>query len=265
MSFGFGIGDLVLCTQIAYRLYTAVTSGRANAPRDLKELEDVLFGLYCGLDHLQKVHATILDKAAARSGNDAAQIKQQLGLMISSCLHTLEELDNTTAKYREAADDPPRRAVNSQYKVAGVVFSRQVKAQVKVQWRRVLWDYRGDSLSKYRQKLQSHTDAINLLLSSIIWLVPTAPLRRISRYLDSFSQGYYGSYRGRWQTSYSENGGAPESSLPIQQQHLSADADSSWNHNNTSTQPKTTRCKASNQSAKRLALVNNQLQSQSRL
>ncbi|KAF5864771.1 hypothetical protein ETB97_006616 [Aspergillus alliaceus] len=52
---------------------------------------------------------------------------------------------------------------------ADAPLSRRFRAQVKVQWKRILWDLRGDSLTKYRQKIQSHTDSIILLLSTFIW------------------------------------------------------------------------------------------------
>ncbi|KAJ5162285.1 hypothetical protein N7492_007677 [Penicillium capsulatum] len=164
MSFGYSVGDIIVCSKIAYRLFTAVTEGRKAAPRDLKGLEDVLFGLYCALDHLQKAHDNILTRIAQRPGSDAAKTKQQLEYMITSCRQTLEELDDVTAKYREAARPTP-----DTHNIAGNTLSGPFKSQVKNQWMRVWWDLRGDSLSKYRQKLQSHTDAINLLLGTLIW------------------------------------------------------------------------------------------------
>lgn len=169
MSFGISIGDIVLCSQIAYRLFSAVTDGRKDAPRDLRELEDSLFGLYCALNHLQRNHRIILGRATTIPTDEAIQMKQQLGYMIDSCRQTLQELDDVTAKYRDAADDPSCTVPQNQYNVAGVCFSQNFKDQFKVQWRRVVWDLRGESLSKYRSRLQSHTDAINLLLSTLIW------------------------------------------------------------------------------------------------
>lgn len=61
--------------------------------------------MYCALDHLQRDHETILTRAANKPGNDALKTKKQLGYTIKSCRQTLEELDNVTAKYREAAHD----------------------------------------------------------------------------------------------------------------------------------------------------------------
>lgn len=158
MPFGFSIGDIILCARIAHRLFSSVTAGRNKAPRDLKELQDALFGLCYALDLLQVKHKAIMASATSRPNIVTPPTNQPLGYMIKSCQKTLEELDNATAKYRAAADDPPL-----------------VRAQVRAQWKRILWDLRGDSLTKYRQKLQSHTDSISLVLSTFIWSVLCLP------------------------------------------------------------------------------------------
>ncbi|KAJ5519204.1 hypothetical protein N7453_001626 [Penicillium expansum] len=163
MSFGLSIGDIIICSQITYRLFAAATSGRKNAPRGLKELEDTLFSLHCSLNLLQGVSDTVL----SRSYCDTSDIQGQLGFMIRSCRQTLEELEKATAKYREAVKEPvpmPRS-----YRGRGLKLSQKFTTGVKIQWRMFMWDLRGKSLSQYRQKLEAHTDAINLLLSTLIW------------------------------------------------------------------------------------------------
>jgi hypothetical protein len=169
MSFGFSVGDIILCSQIAYRLFSAVTDGRKKASRDLKELEDSLFGLYCALNHLKRDHETILAKASTSPGGNAGQVHTQLGYMITACLETLKELDKDTGEYRDAAPEASRPEFGNQLSISAVPSSRPTKESLRTQWKRVLWDLRGESLSKYRSKLQSHTDAINLLLSTFIW------------------------------------------------------------------------------------------------
>lgn len=165
MSFGLSIGDIILCSQITYRLLAAATSGRKNAPLGLRELEDTLFGLNYSLSHLQRASNTVL----SRSNYDAGDIHRQLGFMIRSCRQTLETLEKATAKYRETAKKPV--PMPQSYK--GLKFCSQHKftTQVKIQWRRFIWDLKGESLSRYRRKLESHTDAINLLLVTCIWYV----------------------------------------------------------------------------------------------
>ncbi|KAJ5516499.1 hypothetical protein N7527_008059 [Penicillium freii] len=130
MSFGFSIGDIVLCSQITYRLFTAATTGRKNAPRDLRELEGVLFGLNCSLSQLQRASLIISSRNFSTLDHDATDVAQQLGLKI--------------------------------------LPSQQFTTQVKTQWRRIMWDLRGESLSQYRRKLESHLGATNLILNTLI-------------------------------------------------------------------------------------------------
>ncbi|KAJ5810767.1 hypothetical protein N7447_010283 [Penicillium robsamsonii] len=105
-------------------------------------------------------------KATSKPNIDAAQMNQHLGYMIISCQETLEELDNATAKYRVAVDDP-LPTPHCQYAV--VPLARHFRAQVKTQLQRIIWDLRSNSFIKYREKLHSHTDSINLLLNTFIW------------------------------------------------------------------------------------------------
>ena len=164
MSFGFSIGDIILCSQITYRLFVAATSGRKHAPRGLRELEDILIGLNCSLNHLQRTSIAVL------SDHVADEVQDQLGFMLHSCRRTLEDLETTTAKYFEAGKRP---ALTSDCQKGPRLSSHGIVTQVKKQWRRFVWDLQGESLTKYRRKLQSHTDALNLFLGTLIWFVLT--------------------------------------------------------------------------------------------
>lgn len=167
MSFGLSIGDIVLCSQITYRLFTAATSGRKNAPRDLRELEGVLFSLNYYLSQLQKASLVISSRNFNTLDHDTTDVSQQLGFMVRSCLQTLGHLESATDKYR-AAVITPSLASHNRHRLT-ILHSRQFTTQVKTQWRRIMWDLRGESLSQYRRKLESHLGAINLLLNTLIW------------------------------------------------------------------------------------------------
>ena len=83
-------------------------------------------------------------------------------MMIGSCASTLQELDTVTKKYR----DVEIQANKGKTKLRTL---EDVKKSMKVNWQRVRWDREKQSLQQYREKLKSHTDAINLMLTSIIW------------------------------------------------------------------------------------------------
>ncbi|CAI7631461.1 unnamed protein product [Penicillium viridicatum] len=167
MSFGFSIGDIVLCSQITYRLLNAATTGRKNAPRDLRELEGVLFDLNCSLSQLQRASLVISSRNFSTLDHDATDVAQQLGFMVRSCLRALGHLESATDKYR-AAVTTPSLVFHNRHRLK-ILHSQQFTTEVKTQWRRIMWDLRGESLSQYRRKLESHLGAINLLLNTLIW------------------------------------------------------------------------------------------------
>ncbi|KAK2767455.1 hypothetical protein FQN54_003611 [Arachnomyces sp. PD_36] len=162
MSFGFSVGDIILVSQIAYKLYTSVSKGRHAASKDLKELEDVLFSLRCALDHLGKVAEEILPQAAQNPHDAGAlEMREKLNFMINSCADTLGELEKVTQMYREGVLLSPGNGKS----VAERGIRERTVDRFKVNWLKIRWDRERSSLSEYREKLQSHTDAINMILS----------------------------------------------------------------------------------------------------
>jgi hypothetical protein len=166
MSFGFSVGDIILVSQLAYKLYLTVTSGRRAAGKDLRELEDVLFGLRCALDHLAKATEDISATASSRQDVNAIEMRRKLGAMVASCGATLQELESVTKKYREVADPVESDVVHEQPRSVA-----RLKEDIRVNWRKIRWDVERYSLSEYREKLQAHTDAINVVLSTFLWCV----------------------------------------------------------------------------------------------
>ncbi|KAI4932415.1 hypothetical protein J4E85_002813 [Alternaria conjuncta] len=159
MSFGFSVGDIILVSQLAYDLYCTVSSGRQAASRDLRELEEVLFSLRCALDHLKEVSHDVLTRSGLPDGDE---LMEKLGMMISSCASTLQELDTMTKKYRLVENEAGKEKTSLR-------TLEDVKKSIRVNWQRVRWDREKQWLQQYREKLKSHTDAINLILTSVVW------------------------------------------------------------------------------------------------
>ncbi len=179
MSFSFSVGDIILVSQLAYKLYSNLTTGRCSAAKDLKELEDVLFGLRCALDHLSKAAKSISSTASDSQDANAVEVRHKLDAMINSCGATLLELDSVTKKYREAVEPAQDEVVDDDAEGASAVGAStrpskkrslaQFKESVRVNWMKVRWDVERKSLGEYRAKLQSHTDAITIVLNTFLW------------------------------------------------------------------------------------------------
>lgn len=169
MSFGFGVGDIILISQLSYKLYSTITSGRRDASRELKELEDVLFGLRCALDHLRHVAKEISEAASATAASDShgLEMQQSLDQMVQNCAMTLEDLDSATKKYREGTKES-EDGVDAVHVNPGQRRMR-LKSKIQANVTKIRWDLSKDSLRSYRDKLQSHIDNINLVLNTFHW------------------------------------------------------------------------------------------------
>ena len=161
MSFGFSVGDIILLSQLSYKLYASITKGRRGAGRDLKELEDVLFSLRCALDHLSNVANNIL--ATTQNTGD---MQEKLNSMIDSCGSTLQDLDSMTQKYRDGTK-PTESEVNDNRRKK--VFLARVKENCNINWMKIRWDMERYSIQYYRDKLRSHADAINIVMNTFLW------------------------------------------------------------------------------------------------
>ena len=169
MSFGFSVSDIILLSQLSYKLYTTVTSGRHNASRDLEELDQVLFGLYCALSHLRHVASEVSATSVATGLTDAhtREMYQTLNQMVQNCASTLEDLDSVTKRYREGTrqDDVEEDVGNS----SSHKRRRRLKKMVESNLMKIRWDIDKETLRVHRDKLQSHVDAISLVLNTFHW------------------------------------------------------------------------------------------------
>lgn len=88
--------------------------------------------------------------------------------MMNACASTLKELEAMTEKYRSIESAAVENAAANRGK-AKLRTLDDMKKSIQVNWYRVRWDREKLSLQQYREKLKSHTDAINLILTSMIW------------------------------------------------------------------------------------------------
>jgi hypothetical protein len=185
MSLGFGVGDIILLSQLAYKLYGAVTSGRKETDRDLRELQSALFGLQCALDHLAKIRSTIgtetVDSPRTPNQHDC-NVQSNLGKIIQSCGETLEDLATATATFRNEAGitDYDVEGEGNQNPIAHEKRHRVWLDRFKKNLIKIRWDMTKQDLKHYRDRLQSHADAINIILNTILWYVDAVVLTRCS-------------------------------------------------------------------------------------
>lgn len=167
VGFGFSIGDIVLMSQLAHRLYTAINASE-SASKELRNLSNALFDLHCALTHLEKTAESIHDNVLNRmTGSEG--LWKSLHSMIDSCASTLNELAEATKKHRDTDAnleiEDPSLLDASRYRRT----LERWKLQLKAQWNKVQWDFKQCSIEIYQQKIISHTVSVNTVLISFIW------------------------------------------------------------------------------------------------
>jgi hypothetical protein len=174
MSFGLGVGDIVLVSQLAYKLYGTLSSGRRDADGDFQEVQNALFGLRCALDHLARVRTAVtadndLPSDAMSAQNEEVQAK--FGQIIQGCNDTLQELDAAVERFRDGMNIA--NSGGSQESAGGPPTKRlkPLADKLRTNVTRIRWDLSKKDLKCYRDRLQLHADAINILLNTILWYV----------------------------------------------------------------------------------------------
>jgi len=166
MSFGFSVGDIVLISRLAYKLYGTLTTGRKGAPSSFTELSNALFGLRCALDHLSH-HATKISSSTSLADLDANKMRQNLDIMIGNCAATLSNLQGILDKYIDDVPDAP--ATNVPLAPRKVGKRQALKRTAVVNFSRVKWITEEKTLAEIRSKLQSHTAAIDVVVNTFLW------------------------------------------------------------------------------------------------
>lgn len=172
MSFGFSVGDIILIGQLSYRLYDILSTDNGPAA---KELGNALFGLRCALDHLGRQATEISLQAGYNENQTANEMHRNLDNMIASCAATLTEIESLFAKYASESPGnsslgpqiPPRAGTSTRDKLR-LSLSR-LQDGLKTGSLRMRWSKDSKLFAEYREKLQSHADAINMVLTTFLW------------------------------------------------------------------------------------------------
>lgn len=166
MSFGFSAGDIVLIGQLAYQLCSIL---RKDSRAACRELGDTLFGLRCAVDHLGR-QAKESHRLQDVAGQDGTLMRDNLDTLISTCATTLLELQHVVAQYngRFNAGDKTNQALDG---LSAKVKSRlaRLSLNARLNWTKIKWSSGTQTFVDFRVKLQTQTEAINIVLNTFLW------------------------------------------------------------------------------------------------
>ncbi|KAI5840126.1 hypothetical protein DFP73DRAFT_197664 [Morchella snyderi] len=143
MSFGFGVGDFLAVSQLAWKLYHDCYVVSRGAPQEFQLLLQEITTLSQSIKLLE-LEAQDSNSTLVRSGEDRVRMVKE---MLSRVEVTLKELEKHAKKYEKLGD-------SSRSKVRRHI------------WAKFKWSIDAPDLDALRNKLVYHNGIINLLLTS---------------------------------------------------------------------------------------------------
>ncbi|KAI9783855.1 MAG: hypothetical protein M1816_001156 [Peltula sp. TS41687] len=151
------IGDVLMLSQVAWKLGCAFTAARAGAPEAFLAVEDELVRLTTALDQL----AETLDDDAETLANTNETTQAGISRVLIRCRQTLQDLNSFTARYLDPTRSNPG-APNGEQAV-----ERSWKKVLIKNWSTVWWTPEGGSIDDLLESLQTHANSIALIIHAL--------------------------------------------------------------------------------------------------
>ncbi|KAI6083642.1 hypothetical protein F4821DRAFT_190588 [Hypoxylon rubiginosum] len=162
MAFQISIGDVVLMTQIAWRLAQTFTKGRKSAPAEFCEVENQLYSLSAALEALRSARERgdidiRVDNSVSMPlrSEDQAHGQNIVDNILRNCLQTLKHLENIVQKYSIILHPTPTLSTSR----LGTWNQHLIK-----NWRKIEWTTEKGDLDALRSQIMIHANSLNLLL-----------------------------------------------------------------------------------------------------
>lgn len=148
------IGDILMLSQLAWKIGCAFTSGRAGAPAEFREVENELHGLTKALTLL----AEALDQDDSIISRADERTKEGLDKILECCRQTLENLNSFVSQYQEIKKpDGP----------GGMTTQRSWKRLLVRNYKTICWTGEGGNIQALRSMLHMHVNSISLTMQAL--------------------------------------------------------------------------------------------------
>jgi hypothetical protein len=148
------VGDILMLSQLAWRIGCAFTAGRASAPAQFQEVENELKGLNQAIMLL----AETLDEDGSLLQRADDKTKEGLDKILGCCRQTLDVLESFVIQYQEIKRPDEH----------GGLASQRTWRQVLVRhYKTITWTTEGGDIQQLRNKLQMHTQSISLTMQAL--------------------------------------------------------------------------------------------------
>ncbi|XPS99103.1 hypothetical protein M3J09_008285 [Ascochyta lentis] len=150
------VGDILMLSQVAWKIGRAFTAGREEAPAELHAVETDITGLSHALKQLaETLHADANSSLISQSDR---RVQQGVAIITSTCQRTVHDLDSLLDRYQ---------TIRKHRTVGGFAIERSWSDLVLAQYKTIIWTAEGGSLHDLSSLLQMHTTCIRLLAEAI--------------------------------------------------------------------------------------------------
>jgi hypothetical protein len=150
------IGDIVLLSQLAWKIGRAFTAGRKGAPAEFLEVEAQVNNLAEALKLLadtfdQDDKDSLLQKADQET-------RDGVGIILNSCQRTIQDLDSLVKQYQ---------VIKKHRAGEGYVSEKSWSNLLLTQYKTMMWTTEGGNIQNLRNMLQMHANTISLTIQAL--------------------------------------------------------------------------------------------------
>ncbi|KAK7710925.1 hypothetical protein SLS57_008241 [Botryosphaeria dothidea] len=160
------IGDILMLSQLAWKIGRAFTAGRKGAPAEFVEVESEVNGLAKALKLLAE---TLFADHASCDGGDvkggsgilaqaSAETRNGVEVILQSCQTTLKDLESLVEQYQ---------VIRKHRTSGGFSIERSWSDLVLSSYKKMLWTTEGGNIQALRNMLHMHTSTISLTMQAL--------------------------------------------------------------------------------------------------
>lgn len=154
MSFAPSVGDILMLSQLAWKIGRAFTTGKKSSPAEFAEVERESNGLSVAL----KLVAETLHEDTSVLSHADKNTQLAVSTILASASTTLSDLESFVDQYR---------VIKQKRTDGGFIVERSWSEAVIANYKKVKWTTEGGDITELRNMLHMHTNTINLTMQAL--------------------------------------------------------------------------------------------------
>ncbi|KAF2795649.1 hypothetical protein K505DRAFT_239398 [Melanomma pulvis-pyrius CBS 109.77] len=150
------IGDILMLSQLAWKIGRAFTAGRKGAPPEFLEVETEVNGLAKSLKFLAETLFADLDDGILKQADQ--ETLDGVATILSSCRQTVHDLESLIDRYQ---------VIKKHRTPGGFAIERSWSDRVLVEYKTIMWTTEGGDIQSLRHTLHMHTTTIILTAQAL--------------------------------------------------------------------------------------------------